>query len=86
MRLSRADEHPRLLAKCRELLSSERQRRGLPSFGKSTEDGARILTALVVLTAPSEGRDEIDLPDEGRTIKLPRNIRRLKLHLLMEKP
>lgn len=77
------EQHPRLVAKCRELLAAERARRGLPSFGEHTESSARMLAVMVVLTAPSDGRASVDLTDAGTTMRLPRHIRRMKLHRLM---
>ena len=60
-------QHPRLYAKCMELVGND--------------EAARVLAFLVVKTAPNEGRGGIVL--EGERITLPRNIRRMKLHLLM---
>jgi hypothetical protein len=76
-----AELHPRLFAKCRELLNAERARRGQPA---GDDAAARMLAALVVLTAPSEGRDAIEMTDAGQTFRLPRHIRRMKLHRLLE--
>jgi hypothetical protein len=75
-----AARHPRLLAKCHELVSAERARRG-QSIGDDA--AARMLAALVVLTAPSEGRAAVEMTDIGQTFRLPRHIRRMKLHRLI---
>jgi hypothetical protein len=55
----------------------------MPSFDEHPESAARMLALTIVLTAPSEGRTPVYLPEEGTTLKLPRHIRRMKLHRLM---
>ena len=63
-------DHPRLLNKCREL-------------AKGDECAARALTNLVIHTAADAGKGGAIFED-GRAIWLPRHVRRMKLHLLME--
>ena len=76
---------PRLLAKCRELMAAERSRRGMAVTGASVDDAARILALAIVKTAASEGHATLIL-DDGREMRLPRHVRRMKLHRLMDLP
>ena len=79
------EKHPRLLMKCRELLSERRVALGMSSVGDDTESAARAFAALIVATAGSEGRAVVAV-DGRMELRIPRHIRRLKLHRLMDLP
>ena len=78
------EKHPRLLKKCRELLSETESLSACP-LSATTRNAGSALAALIVATAGSEGRAVIAV--DGRIeLRIPRHIRRLKLHRLMGLP
>jgi hypothetical protein len=64
-------EHPHLIAKCRQLC-------------RGSERAARMLAALVVMTAPSEGFGKVILEGVGEAA-LSSDVREMRLHMLMGK-